>query len=66
MSAATSTPDPYAHCERECTHDLARGVLLSELLGGDGPAPPLWAPAGPGGGIVLRVLQDETPERLAA
>ena len=35
--------DPYRHCETKgCTHDLAKGVLLSELLGGDGPFPPIW------------------------
>jgi hypothetical protein len=66
MCTAKSTPDPYADCERVCTHDLAQGVLLSELLGGDGPAPPVWAPAGPGGGIVLRMQHEEAPERLAA
>ena len=29
--------DPYGGCERQCHHDLAKGVLLEELLGGDGP-----------------------------
>ena len=28
--------DPYRGCEKDCTHDLARGVLVSELLCGDG------------------------------
>ncbi len=33
-----ANPDPYAKCEsEECTHDLGRAVLLSELLGGDDP-----------------------------
>jgi hypothetical protein len=32
--------DPYHSCERHCTHDLGQGVLISELLGGDGPYPP--------------------------
>lgn len=32
--------DPYLRCEEGgCTHELARGVLLEELLGGDGPYP---------------------------
>jgi len=31
--------DPYRRCEGSCTHDLARGVLVSELLAGDGPFP---------------------------
>lgn len=29
----------YARCEQGCNHDVARGVLISELLGGDGPYP---------------------------
>jgi hypothetical protein len=35
----TSPPafDPYRGCEDGCSHDLAKGVLTSELLGGDGP-----------------------------
>ena len=37
----TSYDDPYRNCERVCTHDLARGVTLAELLGGDGPFDPL-------------------------
>jgi len=32
--------DPYRNCEHHCSHDLGVGVLLSELLGGDGPHPP--------------------------
>ena len=31
--------DPYRRCEETCNHDLARGVLVSELLGGEGPHP---------------------------
>ena len=31
--------DPYRRCEGSCTHDLARGVLVTELLAGDGPYP---------------------------
>lgn len=31
--------DPYRRCEDTCNHDLARGVLVSELLDGDGPHP---------------------------
>ena len=29
----------YARCEQGCNHDVARGVLISELLGYDGPYP---------------------------
>ena len=32
--------DPYRSCEQHCNHDLARGVTIAELLGGDGPYPP--------------------------
>jgi len=29
--------DPYRRCLDQCIHDLAHGVLIAELLGGDGP-----------------------------
>ena len=32
--------DPYHNCEQRCAHDLGVGVLLSELLGSDGPHSP--------------------------
>ncbi len=32
--------DPYRSCEHHCAHELGVGVLLSELLGSDGPHPP--------------------------
>lgn len=51
------TPDPYARCEEGCTHDLAVGVLVEELLAADGPHPPRWAPVpglGPVPGSELR------------
>jgi hypothetical protein len=32
--------EPYRSCEQHCAHDLGEGVLISELLGGDGPHPP--------------------------
>jgi hypothetical protein len=32
--------DPYRSCEQRCSHDLGDGVLLRDLLGGDGPNPP--------------------------
>lgn len=38
--AENPVADPYHSCEQHCTHDLGVGVLLSELLGGDGPHPP--------------------------
>ncbi len=34
--------DPYRACEEHCNHDLGRGALISELLGGDGPYPPAY------------------------
>jgi hypothetical protein len=41
MATAQVAPvhDPYGGCEGSCTHDLARGVLVSELLGQEGPYP---------------------------
>ncbi len=33
--------DPYRSCQEGCNHDLAPGVLVSDLLNGDGPAPSL-------------------------
>ncbi|HEX9642566.1 MAG TPA: hypothetical protein VGC11_01020 [Acidimicrobiia bacterium] len=39
--------DPYRRCERDCNHDLAQAVTISELLSEDGPHPdvsPLLAP----------------------
>ena len=38
--AAEPGVDPYRNCEHACSHDLGVGVLLSELLGSDGPHPP--------------------------
>jgi hypothetical protein len=32
--------DAFRSCEEQCNHDLARGVTIAELLGGDGPYPP--------------------------
>ena len=29
----------YKRCENHCTHDLAKGVLIDELIGGEGPWP---------------------------
>jgi hypothetical protein len=30
-------PDPFRACRTACNHDLSRGVLVSDLLSGDGP-----------------------------
>jgi len=38
MSRFLTAPDPYERCEQVCVHDLARGILVSELLSRDGPA----------------------------
>ena len=32
--------EPYRSCEQHCAHDLGVGVLVSDLLAGDGPHPP--------------------------
>lgn len=32
--------DPYRRCEEQCNHDLARGILVSDLIADDGPHPP--------------------------
>jgi len=53
MSTAETTFDPYRRCEDGCSHDLARGVLLSDLRDGDGPYPSLWVVSGFFGGIEL-------------
>ncbi len=29
--------DAYRNCEKHCNHDLSRGVLINDLLNGDGP-----------------------------
>jgi hypothetical protein len=46
-------PDPYQRCEEGCTHDLAAGLLIEDLLSGDGPFSPLWEPQPAGGGFLL-------------
>ena len=33
--------DPYTACEVDCTHDLARGLSVEELLETDGPHLPV-------------------------
>ena len=32
--------DPYRRCEDHCNHALVRGILVSDLLGADGPYRP--------------------------
>ncbi len=35
--------DPYARCEKSCSHDLAIGVSVSEIVSDeDGPYPDKW------------------------
>ncbi len=36
----TPTYDAYRTCDRGCTHDLARGVLVDDLRDRDGPETP--------------------------
>jgi hypothetical protein len=38
-SNVSAIHDPYRRCEEVCTHDLTRGILVSELLSDDGPHP---------------------------
>ena len=38
--ASEQGADPYRFCEHRCSHELGDGVLLRDLLGGDGPHPP--------------------------
>jgi hypothetical protein len=37
MGTTRMRRDEYARCEIGCTHDLTAGVLVTDLLGGDGP-----------------------------
>ncbi|GMQ86768.1 MAG: hypothetical protein BMS9Abin07_2363 [Acidimicrobiia bacterium] len=64
MTNDAQTPDQYLGCEEGCAHDLARGVLVDELLGGDGPHPPLWAQSG--AAYVLSDLATGTTREEAA
>ncbi len=42
MGKKDQSRDPYRSCEKDCTHDLAKGVLTDELLSGDGPDIGRW------------------------
>ena len=51
--------DAYRTCEGSCTHDLARGVLVSELINDEGPYPdsnPLLGTPPIAAAAVLRAL----------
>lgn len=37
----TPPRDPFRNCDIGCHHDLAAGILVSDLLEHDGPHPPL-------------------------
>jgi len=37
VARATQIHDPYGGCTAACSHDLAAGVLISDLLRTDGP-----------------------------
>jgi hypothetical protein len=37
MGTTRMRRDEYARCEIGCTHDLTAGVLVADLLAGDGP-----------------------------
>lgn len=49
--------DPYNRCEDSCHHDLAKGVLTAELLGGDGPYPDNYQKPGMGPLASLLIAQ---------
>jgi len=56
---APNSYDTYRTCEGSCTHDLARGVLVSDLLNDEGPYPdshPLLSTPPIGAASVLRTL----------
>jgi len=57
-----SNVNPHRKCERDCHHDLARGVLVTEeLLLRDGPEEaPLILDLRPGGASVPPMLLVET------
>lgn len=56
MSTREPISDPYLRCDEGCTHDLARGVLVDDLIERDGPFPSLWAVSDfSGRGVVFRV-----------
>ena len=55
--------DPFRNCQETCHHDLAMGVLVSELLAAEGPHIPGWVWLGSGPAAL--VLMDEA-ERPAA
>ena len=59
-------PDPYARCEESCTHDLAQGVLVDELLGADGPHPAVWGESGIGGWLPASELRARLTGRESA
>lgn len=39
--ASSVAYDPYRGCTERCVHDLAPAVLVTDLLGEDGPFPPI-------------------------
>ena len=58
--------DPYRGCEKDCCHDLARGVLTDELTEKDGPYPGT-ADLDGGAAFVLAALRvRETAGELAS
>ena len=69
MTTDTRTYDPFSKCEEACSHDLASGVLVEDLLGGDGPFVPMWVLSGTGGAFLLDAdhePHDSPDETLAA
>ena len=55
--------DPYPHCEEgRCNHDVREGVLITDLLSGDGPHQPSWW----GQGRLKAAIDDARSRREAA
>ena len=66
MTTRAPTPDPFAGCAESCTHDLAKGILVEDLLGGDGPHPPIWGQATPGGWLIGQAMRTRLTDRPPA
>ncbi len=59
----TQTPvvnDPYGGCDGSCTHTLASGVLVSELLEAEGPYPDCRPP------LTTEALANRFTQRLVS
>lgn len=60
MKTANNLADPFRQCEESCTHDLASGVSIRDLLSRDGPQPGAHHTLAPG--AVRAVLLPRLPD----